>query len=118
MKCFLCAKDIVVPPDGDPIYDTQPLGTEHDYYFPATVLEVVETGECRCTVICWECFNRMDPDMWSDKAEWESFNPAVPYEKLPSFDHDAEDNYKIDTYAGYSPVAKPAEAAPSTEAER
>lgn len=53
-----------------------------------TLYEGVDDGCCRAIVICWACFNQGGFDMWTDEAEWNSTDPAVPYRLLPPYDHD------------------------------
>jgi len=43
---------------------------------------------CQAIVICMHCIEQGDFDMWTDKAEWNSNNPLVPYDKLPFYNHD------------------------------
>lgn len=105
MRCFRCAKEIVVPPKDDPIYNTIPAGQDRCYYFPATVLEVLKdhTDCCNCAVVCWDCFIEIDPDMWISDEGWDGLNPAVPFSKLPVLDHDAENAGEIEVYKDYAP---------------
>jgi hypothetical protein len=111
MRCFRCAQEIVVPPKDDPIYDTIPAGQDRNYYFPATVLEVlpdndVGNQDCHCTVVCWACFHEIDPDMWIENQHWTALNPAVPADQLPVLDHDNDHADEIETYASYAPKRK------------
>jgi len=119
MRCFRCAKEIVVPPKDDPIYDTQPLGEDNCYFFPAAVLDVSSSGlltpatssgpggvsldGCHAAVVCWNCFHEIDPDMWITPEMWDTLNPAVPFSALPALDHDADNCDEIETYRDYAP---------------
>lgn len=92
MKCFCCGNEIVELPEGDPRRrDEDDEAVCH--YAPAFVLEVLAGGPgglsgCRAAVICWECLNKINPDMWDCDEYWNARNPVVRFDKLPHFDHD------------------------------
>ena len=102
MRCFKCANEIVELPEGDPARQS-----EDWHYTPAFVVEVLKDraslGEegCHCTVVCWTCMHEIQPDMWMAGDDWDAMSPAVPYEKLPPFDHDVDDdsNWNAETYS-------------------
>jgi hypothetical protein len=50
--------------------------------------EGTDEGGCRAIVICSACMEKGDFDMWTNEAEWDSKDPAVPYRLLPPYDHD------------------------------
>ena len=41
------------------------------------------TREFRRATICAACIDRMEPDMWASRGEWESLTPVVPFDRLP-----------------------------------
>ena len=53
---------------------------------PLCVVEPVV--DCRRVEVCRPCLDRIDPDMWIDRAVWTRQGPAVPYENLPVEPHD------------------------------
>ncbi len=58
---------------------------------PASTLGVFEGRDgdaCKAIVICDACMDTCAFDMWTDRAEWSSKNPVVPYAALPAYDHD------------------------------
>ena len=90
MRCFQCAQEIVELPVDDPARDS-----ERYLYAPAFVVEVLPggpggaPGACRATVLCWTCMNTLDLDMWLSEESWNAGKPAVLFERLPVYDHDA-----------------------------
>ena len=90
MRCFQCAQEIVELPVDDPARDS-----ERYLYAPAFVVEVLPggpggaPGACRATVLCWTCMNTLDLDMWLSEEGWNAGKPAVLFERLPVYDHDA-----------------------------
>ena len=109
MRCFRCAKEIVIPPKDDPIYNTIPDPPGFCYFMPGIVLEVLQDcaipdDTCHCAVVCWACFAEIHPDMWIEKRHWTALAPAIPFEKLPVFDHENEQAEEIEIYTSYAPV--------------
>jgi hypothetical protein len=103
MRCFKCAQVIAELPEGNPVRQS-----ERWRYTPAFVVEVIGGGPPgggaeRCAVVCWTCMHEIDPDMWMSDEGWDNFAPAVPFSKLPALDHDAEDCWDVEKYAGYQP---------------
>ncbi len=106
MRCFRCAVEIVVLPEGDPR-----RGSERVHYTPAFVLEVIGGGPagggpCRAAVVCWTCFHEIDPDMWEAGDYWDARSPAVPFAQLPPLDHDNDEHdecWTPETYAAWAP---------------
>jgi hypothetical protein len=99
MRCFKCANEIVELPEGDPARESNRVR-----YAPAYVLDVVGGGPggggpCRAAVVCWTCWNEIEPDMWDAGEYWDARSPAVLFEKLPALDHDAETCWDIETYS-------------------
>jgi hypothetical protein len=90
MKCFRCAKEISVLPDGDPARDSDRYS-----YAPAFVVEVLPggpggaSGACRAAVLCWSCMHAIDLDLWISEDGWNAIGSAVSFDKLPIYDHDA-----------------------------
>lgn len=39
--------------------------------------------EFRFVIVCHQCFDKLDPDMWISDGCWEGISPRVPYEALP-----------------------------------
>lgn len=37
----------------------------------------------RSATVCFECFHRLDPDMWISQEMWEALKPVVSYDDLP-----------------------------------
>jgi hypothetical protein len=37
----------------------------------------------KVVVVCHQCFEKLDPDMWIGEKCWRSLNPVTPYEELP-----------------------------------
>lgn len=108
MRCFCCAKDIV-PLEGKELEETRTRIEKEDYsygYSPAFVLEVVANAggiPCRCTVVCWPCVLKIHPDMWESDETWASYKPAVPFDKLPIFDHEGVNRDIPETYEAFQP---------------
>jgi len=107
MRCFWCAETITTLPENDPHREH-----ENYSYFPAGVLEVLpgdqggnggDDKSCRCTVLCWDCFNKYEPDMWTCETHWNDVKPAVPFNKLPLFDHDDPMCEDYTHYENYQP---------------
>jgi hypothetical protein len=42
----------------------------------------------------------IDLDMWLSGDGWDALTPAVPFEKLPALDHDADGCWDVETYEG------------------
>jgi hypothetical protein len=42
-------------------------------------------SEFRMTVVCFDCFHRLEPDMWISKNCWDNIHPTIPYDRLPMF---------------------------------
>jgi len=99
MRCFRCANLIVSLPEGDPGRES---GDWH--YFPAAVVEVYEPQlGSFAGVLCWRCMHEVQPDMWMDRAFWETGDPAVPFAQLPKYDRSIPDHNCFQTYAAFSP---------------
>lgn len=91
--CFRCA---------------QPITTLWDY-MPAYVVEVLaDTNDehCHCAVVCWACMCVIDPDLWLSAKYWDAASPAVRFEALPIYDHDAENRDEIETYTAFEPTQR------------
>ena len=41
-----------------------------------------EDGYDRKATVCFECFHKIDPDLWISQRCWESINPVVPFDQL------------------------------------
>jgi hypothetical protein len=56
----------------------------------------------RAVVVCHGCFHKIDPDMWINKAIWDSINPVTPFERLPKAmfdgDNEGEERWDPETY--------------------
>jgi hypothetical protein len=110
MRCFGCG---VVKDTGVNEYYT--AGDELCTDKPIPPLVVIECEpnredpvqtECRAVVVCHECFHRINPDMWIDRAIWESINPVTPFDKLPpAWPPGSEDDgrWNPEVYAGGTP---------------
>ena len=100
MRCFQCAKEIIELPVDDPA-----RVSERYLYTLAFVVEVLpggpggEPGACRATVLCWACMNTMSVDMWLSEEGWNAGKPAVSFDELPIYDHDATLADEPQTYA-------------------
>ena len=101
MKCFCCGLETrregaPEPKEcgGDSAEDCSWAGAVE------TIIEVVEGDgkPCRCVVVCNPCFHRIHPDMWINRKIWEELKPTVPYDRLPVYDHDAENRDDPMTY--------------------
>lgn len=38
----------------------------------------------KTVVVCFECFDRLQPDMWISQNCWERLNPFIPFRDLPN----------------------------------
>ncbi len=102
MKCFQCSREIVALAADDPARDSERFS-----YTPAFVVEVLPggpgggPGSCRATVLCWTCMHTLDVDMWLSEEGWDTGKPAVPFARLPIYNHDDDPNTADDlqTYA-------------------
>jgi len=109
MKCFCCAKEIV-PLEGEALAAEERRIEEEDvaYVYHATcIIEIVPNAKgepCRCAVVCWFCLCKIEPDMWESDETWATYKPAVPFDKLPIFEHGSEDCNKPEKYAAYQPT--------------
>ena len=94
MKCFACGveKDLkvleVYPFPGrmcdEPIAPLLALECEGDGGF-------VSRNPFKVVVVCHQCFEKLDPDMWISEKCWRSLNPVTPYEALPVRDRHTVD---------------------------
>lgn len=37
----------------------------------------------KSVIVCFECFDKLSPDMWISQNCWESLNPHIPFNELP-----------------------------------
>lgn len=90
MNCLACgvekdpAQKEMYPYDG--VLDREePVAPLHslDVQGPAIPSHPLGYSEYRKTVVCLECFHRLEPDMWISQEGWESLNPLTPYNQLP-----------------------------------
>ena len=86
VRCFCCGQMSHDRADG-PHQDEDHVGQA--YRWSIGVLDVVGSN-CYAAILCWPCFWAYEPDMWINKAIYESKNPMIPFDKLPEFDHDFE----------------------------
>jgi len=86
MKCCGCGaeKDMSVletyPFPEDEIFCNEPIQ-------PLLNLECQpkdKSGEWKLTIVCHECFKKLDPDMWISENCWIGINPIITFDKLPS----------------------------------
>lgn len=49
---------------------------------PGCPLLEIDCDEKR-VIVCYECFHRLDPDMWISRACWEGIGAVVPFDELP-----------------------------------
>jgi hypothetical protein len=48
------------------------------------ILEINCSGQpWRRVNVCFDCFHKLQPDMWIDRRGWESINPTTPFAELP-----------------------------------
>ena len=52
----------------------------------------------RMCLVCHNCFEKLDPDMWIDSLGWESLNPITKFEDLPITDGDGLERWEIAKY--------------------
>lgn len=97
MKCLACGieKDLNVK-------ETYPYQEEDGIcdvpIAPFMVLEIQpidEKEDWRMTVVCHECFHKLNPDQWIHERGWETLNPVVPFDRLPK---EKEDKFNLLSY--------------------
>ena len=49
-------------------------------------------------IVCHNCFERLDPDMWISPSGWQSLNPIIKFEDLPLVDGDGLERWDIAKY--------------------
>ena len=87
MKCMACGveKDLAVLE----VYPFPDMGLCDDPIPPLLALYCAPTNGSpsdlpgRVVVVCHQCFEKLDPDMWTSKDCWEQLNPVTPFEALP-----------------------------------
>lgn len=102
--CYLCG-------------ESHPVFEDHEKSEGRNCIAMYEAAEenepCRAIVICTRCMEKGDFDMWTNRAEWDSKNPAIPHALLPLYDHDDPDRNNPLKY----PAPKTLLAVPRTSPE-
>lgn len=98
LNCFGCgvSKDTAVL-ESYP-YDDDNLNTEK----PGVPMLTLDCDE-KAAVVCYDCFHRIQPDMWIDEACWQAHEPEIPYERLPPLIYDKKAPGKPIYYADWNP---------------
>ena len=87
-KCLACGieKDIdlheIYPYPDDCI-------TTEELIEPLIELECQMDNDCsdfRIATVCFDCFHKLEPDMWISESMWESLNPLVSAKELTKKD--------------------------------
>jgi hypothetical protein len=100
VKCFACGvekdTEVLEPFPYPDCFVDEPLA-------PLWILDVQSNDwpprEWRTTVVCHECFHKIDPDMWIREDHWNNINPVVPFDRLPLEDKQARNQRR--TIADY-----------------
>jgi len=90
MKCLACgvekdpAQKELYPYDDGQVQD-EPIAPLYrlDVQGPAIPNHPMGYSEYRETVVCHECFHRLEPDMWISEECWKRLSPVTPYNLLP-----------------------------------
>jgi hypothetical protein len=97
MKCFGCGveKDLyeleIYPYPEDKTLCDDPIP-------PLMVLECQRRpeNEWKACVVCFECFRKLDPDLWISENCWNSINPIIKFDDLPLANED--EPFKLENY--------------------
>ncbi len=87
IKCFCYGCGVEKDPTakemylGEDLCNDEPIG-------PLLVLDCqphnFDDPNWKSVIVCFECFDKLSPDMWISQCCWESLNPFVPFEQLPN----------------------------------
>jgi len=100
MKCHGCG--VEKDPSVKEVYPYPSDGLTDDPMEPLITFDCSVSpggGGWKMVIVCHECFHRLDPDMWICQSIWESINPVVPFDSLPSpYDGPYQHRYELSSY--------------------
>lgn len=99
-KCFGCGieKDLEAlefyPSDEQGVDTTEPIT-------PLMLIECQDSNfknPYKMCIVCHNCFEKLDPDMWISSDGWKLLNPVIEFENLPETDGDGLERWDITKY--------------------
>jgi hypothetical protein len=102
MKCFGCGVnknydvlEVYPYPEEDRLCDgpIEPL-----FALEVQPNKVDFDGKWRMTVVCHECFHKIQPDMWIGENCWIAIDPVIPFNDLPLCRQDLPEKWNPKNY--------------------
>lgn len=80
-RCLACAveKDRSVKE----VYPYPEDGLIDDPIDPMMDIDCEGESDWRRATVCFECFHKLNPDLWISEAGWQSLDPITPFDQLP-----------------------------------